>query len=214
MPPEPRKETISSRMLADIRGSILRAELRPGTKINLDELRDRYSTSISPLREALARLTADGLVLFEDQKGFRVAPVSPEEFTDLAALRADLEVTALRASVEKGNMDWESEVVRALHRLVRTPPDDPADGWLQAHSAFHHALVAGAGRPVLLATLTALSEKVRRYRALLGLRGIGQPLNEEIAAAATHRDAETAVARLREDLAQERSMVLARLSRS
>lgn len=211
MPRVPAKETISSRVFADLRGAILRADLLPGTKINLDHLRDCFATSISPLREALARLTADGLVLFEDQRGFRVAPVSRQEFFDLALLRADLELTALQASVENGDMDWESNVVRALHRLARTPPDDPSDGWLQAHSVFHRALVAGAGRPVLLATWTVLADKVRRYRALVGLRGDGLPVYKEIAAAATRRDAETAIARLREDLERERSLVLANL---
>jgi hypothetical protein len=97
----PRKETISSRVLADLRGAILRADLSPGAKINLDHLRHRFDTSISPLREALARLTADGLVVFEDQRGFRVATVSRVELDDLYALRADLEVMARRHGLGK-----------------------------------------------------------------------------------------------------------------
>lgn len=207
MPNFPVKETISSRVLADLRGAILRTELPPGAKINLDHLRDRFATSISPLREALARLTADGLVVFEDQRGFRVAPVSREEFADLALLRADLEVAALRASVEKGDVNWESEVVRALHRLARTPTEGPEDGWQQAHSVFHKALIAGAGRPVLQAIWGGLADRMRRYRALVGLWGDGLPLHEEMAAAAIRRDAQSAIALLRDDLERERSLV-------
>jgi len=56
--------------------AILRGDLKPGAKINLDRLRQDFAVSISPLREAVSRLVPDGLVEFEDQRGYRVAPVS------------------------------------------------------------------------------------------------------------------------------------------
>lgn len=212
----PRKETISSRILADVRGAILRAELLPEEKINLDALRARYQTSISPMREALARLTADGLVLFEDQRGFRVAPVSREEYADLAALRADLESLALQQAVARGDMGWESGVIRAMHRLRRTSNDVEPVAWRQAHDAFHHALIAGVGRPVLLQTRARLADLGLRYRAIAGLGGDGEsgPASHEvISAAATRRDAAAAIAALRAHLEEEALAVLSCLDR-
>lgn len=208
----PRKETISSRVLAELRGAILRTDLPPGSKINLDHLRTRFDASISPVREALARLTADGLVLFEDQRGFRVAPVSRAEFSDLAALRAELEPMALRSAVGRGGMDWESGVIRALHRLSRTPQDGQAEDWLQAHDAFHLSLIAGAERPVLLQTCATLAELARRYRAWVGLVGDAESDHAAIAAAATARDADAACRTLHAHLMAEQTAILARLS--
>ncbi|MGL4312014.1 MAG: GntR family transcriptional regulator [Paracoccaceae bacterium] len=210
----PRKETISSRICTDLRGAILRAELLPDDKINLDALRLRFQTSISPLREALARLTAEGLVLFEDQCGFRVSPVSREEYADIASLRTELDCLALGEAVARGNLAWESGVIGALHRLRRTSYEAEPLIWQQAHDAFHFALVAGTARPVLLQTRSRLSELDRRYRALAGVGGDGETgpaSHEAISAAATRRDTKAAVAALRTNLADEAQAVLARL---
>lgn len=190
-----RKETISSRVLADLRTAILRADLAPGAKINLDQLRERFQTSISPLREALARLTADGLVLFEDQRGFRVAPVSEAELDDIQAMRLTLEVSALREAVRHGGMDWESDIIRSLHRLSRTSPAADAAQWLGSHDAFHLALIAGTPRLLLRKSCAVLMDLSRRYRSLTGLAGDGDSGpdgHEALAAATLGRDADKA----------------------
>lgn len=208
----PRKETISSRVLAELRRAILRAELLPGAKINLDHLRERFDTSISPLREALARLTADGLVLFEDQRGFRVAPVSLAELEDIFALRADLELAALRESVRLGGMDWESGIIRALHRLSRTSPQGDRDAWLAAHDALHRALLAGTPRMLLLRSCAGLADLALRYRALGETAGDGDSgpdSHEALALAATRRDEAAALAHLGRHLAAERHAISA-----
>lgn len=206
-----RKETISSRVLADLRGAILRAELQPGSKINLDQLRKRFDTSISPLREALARLTADGLVLFEDQRGFRVATVSSSELDDILALRLDLEVAALRDAVRHGAMDWESDIIRALHRLGRTSSTDDPDQWHNSHDAFHLALIAGTPRVLLLRTCVGLIDLSRRYRSLTGLvcdGAVGMINHDRIAMSAVRRDAEEAAQHLSAHLEEERTALI------
>lgn len=203
-----RKETISSRVLADLRGAILRAELLPGQKINLDQLSQRLDTSISPLREALARLTADGLVLFEDQRGFRVAPVSAGELDDILASRKTLETAALSEAIAHGGMDWEAEVVRALHRLSRTSPAGDPPLWRSAHDAFHKALIAGTSRALLQRFCGGLIDLTHRYRALTDLAGDGEGGPDghgALAEAALRRDAAEAVARLSRHLEAERA---------
>jgi GntR family transcriptional regulator, carbon starvation induced regulator len=198
-----RKETISSRVLAELRSAILTGELAPGAKINLDHLRSRFDSSISPLREALARLTGDGLVLFEDQRGFRVAPVSRAECADLAALHGDLEVSALRAAIKAGGMDWESGIIGAQHRLQRFSPVDTPGDWARAHDAFHLALIVGANRPLLLETCQRLGLLLQRYR---NLTAAGEPQqadledHERLAQATTRREADSACAVLKAHL--------------
>lgn len=201
----PRKETISSRISAVLRESILRGDLAPGAKINLDRLRERHDISISPLREAVARLVADGLVTFEDQRGYRVAPVSLADLAEVTALRAELEVMALRASIERDDLDWESDVMRALYMVTHTERDstrpDTIQAWEAAHTDFHMALLRGCNMPILLNFCTVLHNMNDRYRHLLpsfpvDVRDVNQE-HENIAQAAVGRDAERACAALR-----------------
>lgn len=193
----PRKETISSRISGMLREQILKGELAPGSKVNLDRLREQHDVSISPLREAVSRLVADGLVEFEDQRGYRVVPVSRENLAEVIMLRSELEVMALRQSIAHGDLEWESNVIRALHRLTHTSRDnDGLDAWEAAHTGFHTALVSGCAMPLLITFCTMLNNMSDRYRRLLP-RSDAEDRNvaaehEAIAMAATARDADEA----------------------
>jgi GntR family transcriptional regulator, carbon starvation induced regulator len=200
-----RKETISSRISALLREAILRGDLAPGSKINLDRLREQHDISISPLREAVSRLVADGLVEFEDQRGYRVVPVSLENLAEVTALRSELEVIALRASIEHGNLDWESDVMRALYLLTRTERDnarpETVEAWELAHSDFHMALIRGCDMPLLLNFCSVLRNMNDRYRRLTAAQmPTDRDVNaehDEIAMAATARDSHRACAALK-----------------
>ena len=76
---------------------------------------------MSPLREALMRLVAEGLVVLEDHKGFRVAPASREEMIDIANTLVELEALAIRMACEKGDDHWEAGIVARYHELTKRP---------------------------------------------------------------------------------------------
>jgi DNA-binding GntR family transcriptional regulator len=196
-----RKETLSSRIVADLRAAIVRGELAPGEKINLDRLREAQDVSISPLREAMSRLAADGLVAFEDQRGYSVTPVSLGDLAEITRLRVALESLALRGAVAAGDLDWESQVMGALYRLRTTPRSAEAPAaWEAAHTEFHMALLRGAAMPLLLQFCAQLRCLQDRYRALyLADLPAGRDVQAEhdaIAAAACARNADLAVSRL------------------
>ena len=200
----PVKTTRASRVAEDLRQSILRGDLAPGEKVNLDRLRAQLGVSLSPLREAISRLTTVGLVLSEDQRGFRIAPVSVGNLAEVTRLRADLESLALGYAVERAEIDWESAVLGALHRLNRVAADaaTTGDAWEAAHAAFHLALIEGCGMPVLIGFCRTLHDLNLRY---VRLHGIGPGENRDMAAehaaiaeaAAVRRDAGAARALLR-----------------
>lgn len=200
--PPARKATLSSRICADLRAAILRGDLAPAEKINLDRLRETYQISISPLREAVSRLIAEGLVNFEDQRGYSVTPVSLADLAEVTRLRGELETIALGEAVNNGDLEWESAVMGALYRLSRTAKDTP-EAWEEAHSAFHMALVSGCGAPRLLqicAMLRTLQDRYRRLWPPSPQDGAARQIAEEhraIAEAATSREAARAAALLR-----------------
>jgi DNA-binding GntR family transcriptional regulator len=147
------KATRSSKLVILVRRSILAGEMPPGEKISLDRLRDRYRVSLSPLREAIARLVPTGLVEIEDQRGFRVAPVSAANLREVALIRAALEPMALSASIGRADLNWESAVMGALHRLTRAQGDLARTGdrtqAIDTERDFHDALIANCAMPML-----------------------------------------------------------------
>jgi DNA-binding GntR family transcriptional regulator len=162
--------TLASSAYAEIRRDIVDLVLRPGEKLRLKDIGERYGYGLAPLREALSRLTSDNLVAAEDQRGFSVTDVSLRDLLDLTFVRRNLEAVALRASIENGDDEWEGDVVAAFHRLSLAQmrrQDDPSSlntDWKERHQAFHHAIVSGCGSPRLLAMRDLLFDQSDRYR--------------------------------------------------
>lgn len=153
-----------------IRADVVMGRLAPGRKLGLDGLREIYGAGISTLREALNRLASEGLVLAEGQRGFSVAPVSPEDFQEAAELRLLLECHAIEQAFAAGDLDWEGLVVGAHHKLSaierRLMAGDAADAvlWKRYDREFHQALIATCGSTVLLETYAAAYDRYLRYQ--------------------------------------------------
>jgi DNA-binding GntR family transcriptional regulator len=186
-----------------LRADLLACRIPPGRKLKIQELCLRFSVSLGAIREALSRLTSEGLVVAEPQRGFRAAPISASDLVDLTMVRIEVDSLCLRRAIACGDVNWESHLVAAAHRLARTPervPDDPArtnEDWAEAHAAFHLALVAGCDSPWLLHLHTLLYAQSERYRRLSVPFAIsGRNVNEEhqaIVTATLARDSEAAV---------------------
>ncbi|RTL62839.1 MAG: FCD domain-containing protein [Hyphomicrobiales bacterium] len=189
-----------------IRADIMQGRLHPGARMKIEEMRAHYKVGLSPLREALSLLTSEHLVERIDQRGFRVAPASLAEFTELLQTRCWLEERALRESIRHGGAAWEEGVVIAhhrLHRLKRAAGTDHsvvATAWEDAHRAFHTALISRCGSTILLRFCDQLYDMNVRYRQIAGIyayprRNI-ETEHREIVKAALARDADAAVAKL------------------
>lgn len=185
-----------------LRGDIIAGRLAPGRKLGLDGLRQIYGAGVGTLREALNRLASEGLVLAEGQRGFRVAPVSIEEFTEIADLRLLLEQHAIRESFAAGDLDWEGRVVGAHHKLAvmerRLLAGEPADPqlWKRCDLEFHQALIGACGSAVLLETFAAAYDRYLRYQlvAVVFRGAVAAGQHAALLAAALARDAEQACA--------------------
>ena len=153
----------------ELRADILGGRMVPGARLKFPELCERYSTSVGAAREALTRLTAEGLVKTRPHLGYTVTPLSHEDLADLTQARVEIESLVLRLSVLEGDVQWEARAVAAHHLLERTPftgPDDanrPSGAWAEAHAAFHLALLAGCRNRRLFASARALREEAELY---------------------------------------------------
>ncbi len=168
----PAGSTLTQNVYQSLRADLLACRLMPGQKLKIEELCERLSAGSSAVREALSRLAADGFVVVEPQRGFRVTPLSFTELRDLTNVRCEIEGQCIRDAIKHGNIDWETALIAALHRLSRTPeraPDDPKrynDDFAIAHNAFHQAVVAACASPWLLRIRAQLFAQHERYRWL------------------------------------------------
>lgn len=103
--------------LRKLRSDVLAGNLEAGSKLKIDTLQQEYAISSSPLREALSRLTQEGLVRSDERKGFRVAPLSIEDLEDITRMRLMLDIEALQESIAMGDDEWD-ESPRELRRLL------------------------------------------------------------------------------------------------
>src|SRR5262249_12554182 len=164
--------TLNASVLMQMRADIIACRLMPNDRLRVEALRERYGMGTSPIREALMRLEAEGLVELEQNKGFRVAEVSRENLADLMRTRIEIENIALRWSIENGGVDWEADLLGTFHRLSHqtkieaSNPDPISAAWSREHADFHTALVAACGAPTLLAIRARLFEQAERYVAL------------------------------------------------
>ena len=107
----------SDRIYEKIYLDIVSGELKPTQRLHIAELAKKYGVGLSPIRDGLAKLTATDLVIAFSQKGFRVAPISLEDLKDLYASRTIVELAALKLAIEKGDVNWEAELLASIHRL-------------------------------------------------------------------------------------------------
>ncbi|QMU59291.1 MAG: FCD domain-containing protein [Boseongicola sp.] len=176
--------TVGASIYQRIKRDIIFGDLAPSKKLKLEGLRERYSASMSTLRETLNRLASEGFVVALDQRGFFVTDVSREDLIEIASLRVLLECHALRLSVANGDTDWEGNLVAAHHKLhlkeVKLLAGDTSgkEDWKRYDWEFHLALIEACGSKNLLSLHAVLYDKYLRYQMLV-LQNRGQDAVDE-----------------------------------
>lgn len=193
--------------LQQMKQAIICCELPPGEKLKVAELSKRYGFSSSPIREALNRLTQEGIVEASENKGFRVSGLSLENFQEITRLRQLLEGEALADAIRYGDDVWEAEVLGAYHRLGLIEKKLGGafvaldDEWAARHKAFHFALFSACQSPQLLRMVDSLFSQAERYRRFSALhRTVARHKNDEhkqLMDIAFSRDVDKAVGLLR-----------------
>ena len=165
-------KTLAGTVYEILRSDILSGQLAPECKLRIEFLSKRYRTGHIPIREALNRLTSEGLVDRREQRGFIVSPISAEDLRELTKTRCWLEGIALSESIASHTREWEEGVVLAFHRLSRLPRSmnrstyrvNPE--WERLHREFHRSLLAGCGSRWLLSFCLQLADQSYRYRQI------------------------------------------------
>jgi DNA-binding GntR family transcriptional regulator len=143
-----------------IEEAIVSGELAPGAVLRQEQLSERFRVSRTPVREALRRLAALGLVSFEPNRGVRVRTISRDELREAFLVRAELEGLATELAVPRFTEDGLAALVVAenrFHRLTqalrgREPGRDRrrlTAEWVRANHRFHDVIYRVAAAPIL-----------------------------------------------------------------
>ena len=197
------QENSAAKVLYHLKQDILTGFFVAGYKLKMSELKERYQVGVNPLREALSQLVVMQLVQVQDQRGYRVCPVTQSELVDIYDTRAHIESLCVGLAIERGDDAWEAGIVAAAYRLQSNAGLLKADGDLQAweklHQQFHYAIVKGCGSEELLRVRLDLYEKASRYRNLWlqhnaghGAFDVNQMEHEHLVTAVLARDLDSA----------------------
>lgn len=157
------RQTVAALTLAAIRERILRGEYREGTPLRQDAIAAELGVSSIPVREALRRLEAEGLVTLSPHVGAVVSTLSLAEITEVFELRALIEGDLLRRAVP---LIGEAELSRAeeiLAEYERAFEEGDIGTWGMLNWEFHSTLYAPAHQPVTLGIVRNLQNQSDRY---------------------------------------------------
>ena len=165
-----KNNTISALTYDLIKRDIIFTKLKPSAKLKLDNLKNNYNASLSTIRETLNRLASEGFVKAEEQRGFFVNPFSKEDLIEIANLRILLECHAIKLSIDKGDTDWEGNLVASHHKLQLLEKETQKDykknkeEWKKYDWEFHLALISNCDSSNLLNLHSILYDKYIRYQ--------------------------------------------------
>jgi DNA-binding GntR family transcriptional regulator len=155
--------TLAEKAFGALHEAILTGRLRPGERLPIEELADVLDMSAMPIREAVRRLDAAGLVENIPHRGARVTELSIDDLAEVYDARLALEPLTVRRAAERFTDEQASTAADRLAALNRLPDDNSTATWA-AHTAFHFALYDAAGSTWLLRLIRPLWETSERYR--------------------------------------------------
>lgn len=189
---------------ASLRDQIVRAELRPGTRLSENELAEQLGVSRTPIREALGRLRDDRLVEVVPQLGTFVSRISAQAVADAQFIRESLECATVRRAAELAGDEDIAGLEENLRSQDRAADRGDLDAWYLLDDSYHRALCDLSGHQAVW----PVSERAKSHLNRLRRISLGAPdylpsmlaEHREVADAVGRQDADGAEAALRHHL--------------
>jgi DNA-binding GntR family transcriptional regulator len=212
--PATSSDSIVERVYERVKAMAVAYELKPGERVNEVEIARRLGASRTPLREALNRLSAEGLLRFVPGKGYFCRDLDVDEVFQLYELRKSIEVAAVRLAVERAR---DEDIDALLAFLAQTGPDPGGRSTgelVDLDEAFHERLLAMSGNRQMLRVLTNVNARIRFVRWIdmhTGDRRKTQVEHRDVLRALKRRDASACVALLEKHIDRRQDQITAAL---
>lgn len=157
------RQSLREQVASVLRAALVAGEMRPGVLYSVPTLAERFGVSATPVREAMLDLAKEGLVDPVRNKGFRVTELADKDLDDITQLRELIEVPTV-ARLAEVITDADVEGLRGLaHAIVDSAAEGDLIRYLEADRRFHLRLLALAGNPRLVETVSHLRAQSRLY---------------------------------------------------
>jgi DNA-binding GntR family transcriptional regulator len=195
-----------------LRARIVSGALRPGARVNQEDVAAELGLSVAPVREALRVLEQEGQVTYLPRRGYFVTELNIADLEEIYGLRALLEERAARRALPVLDDEALERVRQAAAACVVAAAAGDVAAELAANRRFHFGLLEAPGQPHALRVIRLLWDSTEAYRAMYynspEERRASLDAHDAILAAATARDAEALVAALHDH--RERALAVLR----
>lgn len=157
------QQTVTDILVERIRNEIIRGNFRPGERLRLRDLADRYKISTMPVREALQVLQMEGLVAGEARKGMTVIKLTAAELEDIYDMRANLEAMATRIAVSQITKETLAAMTVVQSQLENIEGQGDVVRVVELNAQFHKLLYAASQRPHLCTNIEMLRRRISHY---------------------------------------------------
>ncbi|ATG41521.1 GntR family transcriptional regulator [Phaeobacter piscinae] len=206
------RNTLPDVIAADLRERILSGELAEGEPIRQEALAEEYDVSRMPVREALKRLDAEGLVLFTNNRGATVTKHSLREIAEIFDLRILVEVDLFRRSIPAMTTTDFARCSQILDEMDASYDADDVATWGALNHRYHSALYAAAERKLTNEMLQGLSlhsdRFIRMHLSVMKQREPARAEHRELLALAEARDVNAACAALTRHISRTKEELL------
>lgn len=155
-------KTSKDRIYRNIRRAIIMGHIRPGTRLDIDELARQYDTSITPVRDAIQLLSQDDLVTIKPRSGYFVTRITLKKLRDMLEIRKILELAAIDLAVTRIS-DEQIDELRRVHAGYTGDDDDSYDRYTDENRRFHYLVAQASGNQELAEMIGHLHDRLARF---------------------------------------------------
>ena len=179
----PVKISVTKRIEASLMEEIAAGELEPGMRLDEAGLATRFDASRTPVREALTRLTAQGILVEGERRGVFVAKYDREELAQIFEAMHEIEAACARIVSQRLTLLSRTNIQTAQANCVAAAEAGDRAAYLRANEAFHMAIYISTGNPYMAEIASEFRRRTGPFRAKKF-----QTQDDLIASAQSHQD--------------------------
>lgn len=143
------RETLSDRAYTAIRNALMRGQLRPGERMRLRPMSERFGISMTPMREALLRLVFERAMVFDDRGTVTVPELTLDQLMEIRMIRMDLEGKAAAAAAGRAGPAEIAGLEEIQERIAACHEAGTFDAAVHLNTEFHLDLCRAGGLPIV-----------------------------------------------------------------
>jgi DNA-binding GntR family transcriptional regulator len=211
----PGKRTLGSDVFEALRKMAISYEMKPGERLNELDLAEKLGVSRTPIREALKRLAAEGL-LMESSRGYVRRPLEIQEMLNLYEARVAIERECFRLAFERATEEELRDISDYLKASVQVPVDTNIEQLVELDEGFHLRIAVMSRNTELKRILISLNERIRFIR-WIDMENVGRDSTQkehwEIVNAMLERDMERGLTRISSHISVRREQIVDKITK-